>query len=164
MENNEQDMRIAEAHTKEMLEAAAEQTQSIAADAGRIMTETLDYSYVQKPRDRKEIVSGYLLEEWTWLTTLESKIAAEEDIIAPEHCDHIDPTNPTVWIALLAKPNTLLCMDCAMDVATKDVESGQELCDRCHQPNIDAEFYEFMMPIVNIQMMGSICKGCLDKV
>jgi hypothetical protein len=164
MENNNQDQSIMEAHTKEMLEAAAEQTQNIATMANRVMTENFDYENVNKARTRAEIVSGYLLEEWTWLSSLESKIEAEEDIPAPDHCEHVDPTNPTVWIALLAKPNTLLCMDCAMDAATKDIESGQELCDRCHVPNPDAEFYDFMMPIVNIQMMGSICKGCLDKV
>jgi glycerophosphoryl diester phosphodiesterase len=162
MENNE-DQNIALAHAEEMIEAAAEQAKHIAATASRVMIDTFDYHHVDKNRTRSEIVSGYLLKEWTWLNTLESKIEAEEDIPAPEHCDHIDPKNPTVWIALLSKPNTLFCMECALEYANADIATGKELCDRCHETN-DGEFYDFMMPIVNIQMMGAICKGCLDKV
>lgn len=163
MENN-QNEEIKMAHIKEQLEGAAETAHMAAAATNRIMTESLDYSNVEKSRTRQQIVSGYLFEEWTWLTSLEQKIEDDEDIPAPDHCEHIDPENPTVWIAMLATPNKLFCMNCALDAATEDVESGKELCDRCHTPNPSGEFYDFMMPIVNIQMMGAICKGCLDKV
>lgn len=163
MENNNQNQSIVEAHTQEMLEAAAEQAREAATMANLVMTESLDYESVNKSRTRSQIVSGYLLEEWTWLTSLQSKIEADEEIPAPDHCEHIDPTNPTVWVALLSKPNTLFCMDCALEYAEADIASGKELCDRCHQSNY-GEFYDFVMPIVNIQMMGAICKSCLDKV
>lgn len=163
MENNQDDA-IRMAHVREHLEAAAENAYKAAEAANRIMTESLDYSNVEKSRTKQQIVSGYLFEEWTWLTSLESNIEYEDEFMAPDHCDHIDPQNPTVWVAMLATPNKLFCMECALDAATEDVESGKELCDRCHQPNPSGEFYDFMMPIVNIQMMGAICKGCLDKV
>jgi hypothetical protein len=162
MEDNQNDS-IREAHFKEQIEAAAMQASVVHTSTMDAM-DGLGYETVDKSRTKSEILKSYLLEEWTWLTSLEKKIENDEDVPAPEHCEHIDPMNPTIWVGMLAKPNTLLCMECAMDAGTKDVESGKELCDRCRLPNLSGEFYEFVMPIVNIQLMGSICKDCLDKV
>jgi hypothetical protein len=163
MENDDQINAIREARAAEHLEAAGEHASEVHQNLVHVL-EDLEYSKVNKSRSRSELVQGYLLEEWTWLTTLEEKVLAEEDVPAPEHCEHIDPMNPTIWIGMLAQPNTLYCMDCALEKANKDIESGQELCDRCHETNESGEFYEFVMPIVNIQFMGSICKSCIDKV
>jgi hypothetical protein len=163
MENDEINA-IREARTTEQLEAAGEHAREVHHNLMNVLTDSLDYSKVEKGRNRSEIVKGYLLEEWTWLTTLEDKVLAEEDVPAPDHCDHVDPANPTIWVGMLAQPNTLYCMECAMTKANEDISTGNELCDRCHLPNPSGEFYEFVMPIVNIQFMGSICKGCLDKV
>ena len=162
MEDN-QNNSIREAHFKEQIEAAAMQA-SVIHTSTMDALETMEYEAVDKKRTKAEILKSYLLEEWTWLTGLQDKIENNEDVHAPKHCEHIDPMNPTVWVGMLAKPNTLLCMDCALDAGTEDVASGQELCDRCHLPNPSGEFYEFVMPVVNIQLMGAICKDCLDKV
>jgi len=162
MENNDDDIRFA--HFQEQLEAASYTASGTHHATMHMLEENHDYSRVEKNRSRLELVKGYLLEEWTWLNTLQEKIDNDEEIPAPEHCEHIDPMHPTVWVGLLAKPNSLLCMECALETATKDVQSGQELCDRCHETNASGEFYEFMMPLVNIQLIGSICKSCLDKV
>jgi hypothetical protein len=163
MENDEINA-IREARATEQLEAAGEHAKEVHHNLMNVLTDNLDYSRVDKSQSRADIVKGYLLEEWTWLTTLEEKVAAGEDVPAPDRCDHIDPMNPTIWIGMLAQPNTLYCMECAVEQGSKDVSSGEELCDRCHTTNESGEFYEFVMPIVNIQFMGSICKSCLDKV
>ena len=164
MENDDQINAIKEARFKEQMEAASEQAAGVQYNLMNVLTDSLQYSNVNKNRSRIELVKGYLLQEWTWLTTLEDKVSAGEDVPAPKHCEHIDPLNPTVWVGMLAQPNTLYCMDCAIEEGNKDVASGNELCDRCHKTNSSGEFYEFVMPIVNIQFMGSICKSCLDKV
>jgi hypothetical protein len=164
MENDDQINAIKEARANEQIEAAGAHAAEVHHNLMNALEDHFEYEKVKKDRSRAEIVKGYLLEEWTWLTTLEDKVNAEEDVPAPDHCAHIDPLNPTVWIGMLAQPNTLYCMECAMDQANKDVSTGQELCDRCHTTNESGEFYEFVMPIVNIQFMGSICKSCLDKV
>lgn len=163
MENNEQNQSILEARITEQLEAAGAHAAEVHHDLMNTLEYNFDYSKVEKNKSRLELVKGYLLEEWTWLTTLEDKVTAG-DVSAPDHCDHIDPINPTIWIGMLAKPNTLYCMSCAIDQASADIGTGQELCDRCHKTNESGEFYEFVMPVSNIQFMGSICKGCLDKV
>jgi hypothetical protein len=164
METPNQDDAIRIAHFEEQMEAAGNQASKIHSETIDTLLGSLDYAEVDKSRTKQEVVKGYLLEEWTWLTTLQEKFDNDEEIPAPKRCEHIDPMNPTVWIGLLAKPNTLFCMDCAVEHGHADVESGLELCDRCHTTNESGEFYEFVMPIVNIQLMGSICKSCLDKV
>jgi hypothetical protein len=164
MDNQDPNYAIKEARFNEQIEAASEHARSVHTNFIETVTENFDYDPVDKNRSRRSLITGYLLEEWTWLTDLEARVAADEDIPAPKHCEHIDPMNPTVWVGMLAQPNTLYCMDCALEQASTDVESGEELCDRCHTTNESGEFYEFVMPIVNIQFMGSICKSCLDKV
>ena len=164
MENDDQINSIQEAHFTEQIEAAGEHARGVHHNLMNVLTDSLDYSKVDLNRSRTNLIKGYLLKEWTWLTTLEEKVAAGEEVPAPDRCSHIDPMNPTIWIGMLAQPNTLYCMECAVEQGTKDVSSGEELCDRCHTTNESGEFYEFVMPIVNIQFMGSICKSCLDKV
>jgi hypothetical protein len=162
MENN-QDNAIREAHFKEQMEAASDVANTSHSQLMDVL-EDLEYESVNKVRTKADLVNGYLLEEWTWLTNLQEKYDNEEDIPAPKHCIHVDPMNPTVWVGRLAQPNVLLCMDCALEEGQKDVATGLELCDRCHTTNESGEFYEFVMPIVNIQMMGSICESCMSKV
>jgi len=164
MENEDQINAIKEARFNEQIEAAGEHAAKVHHDLMNVFQEQFDYAKVDKNRSRASLVKGYLLEEWTWLTTLEDKVSAGEDVPAPKHCEHVDPMNPTVWVGMLAQPNMLYCMDCALEEGSKDVASGNELCDRCHITNESGEFYEFVMPVVNIQFMGSICKSCLDKV
>jgi len=164
MENDDQINAIKEAHFTEQIEAAGEHARGVHHNLMNVLTDSLDYSKVDMDHSRTNLIKGYLLEEWTWLTTLEEKVAAGEEVPAPDRCSHIDPMNPTIWIGMLAQPNTLYCMECAVEQGNKDVSSGEELCDRCHTTNESGEFYEFVMPIVNIQFMGSICKSCLDKV
>lgn len=164
MEPLDPDDAIRQAHFHEQLEAAGSQASVLHSETMDALMNSLDYAEVDKNRTKKEVVEGYLMQEWTWLTSLEKKIENDEDVPAPKHCGHIDPMNPTVWVGMLATPNTLFCMECALERGQEDVESGLELCDRCHTTNESGEFYEFVMPIVNIQLMGSICKSCLDKV
>lgn len=163
---NDENDEILQARMKEHLEAAATQNQQVYDASRYIMDNIMDIEPIDKKRTRKEILGGYLLEEWTWLNDIATSVEAGEDgvVPAPEHCEHVDPLNPTIWVALISTPNKLFCMECAGVAVEEDVQSGRELCDRCHETNWSGEFFEFAMPIVNIQVMGSICKGCLDKV
>jgi len=164
MENNvPSDDEILYARIEEQLQAAAEDTDA-AFRKSENLKEEMGYTQSGKARTRKEIISGYLLQEWTWITSLQEKYDNDEDIPAPEHCEHVDPLNPTIWVGFVKNPNYIYCMDCALQQSLKD-EEDPSYPHTCHRCAVEAEdFYEFSMPIVNIQMIGIICKDCLDKV
>jgi hypothetical protein len=164
--NDNNDEEILRSRMQEQLEAAAAHNQYVYDASRQVLDDMPDFKSVDKPKTKKELLTGYLLKEWTWLNTLVTSFEAGEDgvVPAPDHCEHVDPVNPTIWIARLATPNRLVCMECALEASKEDVGTGLELCDRCHKTNLTGEFFEFNMPVVNIQVLGTICKDCFDKV
>jgi len=140
-----------------------------AVDESRVMSKALiDSMAIEKGRevkktvDMRKIIDGYLLEKWTWFSSLES-LKIGDDFTPPETCSHVDPLRPAPWMGLLNYPNKFWCMQCASDRVMLDEEKDAHVCDRCLRDNVH-KFYDFILPIGNVQIVGSICGICVEKV
>lgn len=136
-------------HSTEMSKALID---SMAKNEGRKVERTLAM---------KKAVSGYLLEKWTWFSSIGNMV--EEDLFTPpDTCSHIDPLRPAPWMGLLNYPNKFWCLPCASNQVLLDEEKDAHVCDRCLRDNVH-KFYDFVLPIGNVQIVGSVCGVCVEK-
>jgi len=150
------------AHFQDQLEAAYEQTWETTQLLNKHLIEDLGKT-IKTSVYLDTVINGYILEKWTWFSTLDAVKKGEIPFTPPETCSHIDPLHPAAWMGLLNYPNKFWCMQCASDRVLLDQEKDAHVCDRCLNDNTH-KFYDFALPVGNIQIIGSICGMCVAKV
>jgi hypothetical protein len=149
-------------HFEDQFEAAVDQSRFMS----KALIETMAVEKgreIKKTVDMRKMVGGYLLEKWTWFTGLGDAGIGSDSFTPPETCSHVDPLRPAPWMGLLNYPNKFWCMKCASDRVLLDEEKDAHVCDRCLRDNVH-KFYDFILPLGNVQIVGSICGICVEKV
>ena len=149
------------AHFNDQFEAAAAETWEVTTLMNSILTND-EGRKVKTTATLNELIGGYLLEKWTWFTNLEDVKNGKMPHTPPEICSHIDPLHPAAWYGLLNYPNKFWCLDCATQRVFLDAEHDAHVCDRCLNDNVH-KFYDFGIPLGNIQLIGSVCGMCVEK-
>lgn len=149
---------VAREHMKEQLEAAAEENYLLTSQVHSQIASDKNVEVLKGPDTYVDLINGYLMSEWTWFKAIANDVE-KDDSLVPDTCEHVDPLHPAIWVALLNHPNKFWCFDCAQEESDK--EETKDACDRCSA--YTAKFYDFAIALGNIQLIGSICKSCVDK-